>query len=74
MTKEISRLLLTEQGGYFFFIAMIEYKTIIRIIIMYSIGNAPFRGQNLTAYRLRFALHEVIISAPDRFCNNQKLI
>ena len=29
---------------YFFFIAMIEYKTIIRIIIMYSISNAPFRG------------------------------
>lgn len=34
-----------------------------------TIGNAPFRGQDLTAYRLRFTLHKVIISTSDRFCN-----
>ena len=50
---------------------MIEYKTIIRIIIMYSIGNAPFREQNLTAYRLRLTLHGYIITASYIFCNSR---
>ena len=35
---------------------MTVYKTIIKITIMYSIGTAPFRGQDLAAYRLRFTL------------------
>lgn len=49
---------------------MIEYKTIIKIIIMYSIGNTPLRGQDLTAYPLlAHLITKSIITAPDRFCN-----
>ena len=52
------------------FIAMIEYKTIIKIIIMYSIGNTPIEGQDLTAYPLlAHLITKPIITAPDRFCN-----
>ena len=52
------------------FIAMIEYKTIIKIIIMYSIGNTPIKGQDLTAYPLlAHLITKPIISALDRFCN-----
>ena len=36
---------------------------------MYSIGNAPFREQNLTAYRLRSTLHGYIITVSYGFCN-----
>ena len=38
---------------------------------MYSIGNAPFRGLNLTAYRLRLALHGYIITVYYIFCNSR---
>lgn len=49
---------------------MIEYKTIIKIIIMYSIGNTPLRGQDLTAYPLlAHLITKSIITALDRFCN-----
>lgn len=52
------------------FIAMIEYKTIIKIIIMYSIGNTPIKGQDLTAYPLlAHLITKPIISVLDRFCN-----
>lgn len=52
------------------FIAMIEYKTIIKIIIMYSIGNTPLQGQDLTAYPLlAHLITKPIITALDRFCN-----
>lgn len=52
------------------FIAMIEYKTIIKIIIMYSIGNTPIKGQDLTAYPLlAHLITKPIITALDRFCN-----
>ena len=47
LTAKVGRL-----GGYFFFIATIVYKMTIKITVMYSIGNAPFRGQDSTAYRL----------------------
>lgn len=50
---------------------MIEYKTIIKIIIMYSIGNTPLQGQDLTAYPLlAHLITKSIITALDRFCNN----
>ena len=49
---------------------MIEYKTIIKIIIMYSIGNTPLREQDLTAYPLlAHLITKSIITALDRFCN-----
>ena len=38
---------------------------------MYSIGNAPFRGLNLTAYRLRLTLHGYIITVSYIFCNSR---
>lgn len=51
-------------------IAMIEYKTITKIIIMYSIGNTPLQGQDLTAYPLlAHLITKSIITALDRFCN-----
>ena len=50
MVIEINRLL-WGVAVYFFFIAKIEYKTIIKIKAMYSIGNTPLLGQDLTAYR-----------------------
>ncbi len=50
---------------------MIEYKTIIKIIIMYSIGNTPLREQDLTAYPLlAHLITKSIITALDRFCNS----
>lgn len=49
---------------------MIEYKTIIKIIIMYSIGNTPLREQDLTAYPLlAHLITKSIITALDRFFN-----
>ncbi|MDY4813069.1 MAG: hypothetical protein SO152_04375 [Ruminococcus sp.] len=53
---------LWELAVYFFFIAMIVYKTIIKITVMYSIGITPLKGQDLTAYRLWSALSDRIIS------------
>lgn len=53
------------------FITMIEYKTIIKIIIMYSIGNTPLQGQDLTAYPLLARLiTKPIITALDGFFNS----
>ena len=49
---------------------MIEYKTIIKIIIMYSIGNTPLRGARLNHLSvIGTPYHKTIITALDRFCN-----
>jgi len=44
------------EGGYFFFIATMYpvAKINTRMISPYSISNAPFQGQDLTAYRRRW--------------------
>nr|DAT79933.1 MAG TPA: hypothetical protein [Caudoviricetes sp.] len=40
---------------------MTVYKTTIKMMIMYSIGNTPLQGQDLTAYRFRLTLSHCLL-------------